>query len=102
MRRKSLIPYEETTLLSLSNTTVDTKFQLVAKVKNVDQMKITVTDDNEDLEITIEGEELPDLKAGDSIIIFGEKSDSEIKKERIIKLNLDWDLYTQTREIELK
>ncbi len=102
MRRKSSIPYEETTLLSLSNTTVDTKFQLVAKVKNVDQMKITVTDDNEDLEITIEGEELPDLKAGDSIIIFGEKSDSEIKKERIIKLNLDWDLYKQTREIELK
>ena len=37
-----------------------------------------------------------------TIIVFGEKLDSGIKKEHIIKLNLDWELYWKTREIELR
>lgn len=102
MRRKSSIPYGETTILSLQNIAADTKFQLIAKVKNVDQTKITITDNHENLELNIEGEELPDLEIGDTVIVFGEKSDSGIVKERIIRSNLDWGLYQKTRELESK
>lgn len=102
MRRKSSIPYGETTILSLLNIASGTSFQLIAKVKNVNQAKVTVTDDKEDLEIEIEEEELSDLEVGEIIIVFGEKLDSGIKKEHIIKLNLDWDLYWKTRELELR
>ncbi|MFX0122262.1 MAG: hypothetical protein ACFFAE_01380 [Candidatus Hodarchaeota archaeon] len=100
MRRKSSIPYGETTILSLQNITTDTKFQLIAKVKNINQNKITITDDHENLELNIEGEELSDLKPGDIVVVFGKKSDSGINKEQIIKSNLDWGLYQRTRELE--
>ena len=102
MRRKSSMPYGETTILSLQNITADTKFQIIAKVKDINQTKITVTDDREDLEIYIEGEELSDLEIGEIIIIFGKKSTSGITKEHIIKSNLDWDLYQKTRALESK
>jgi len=102
MRRKSSIPYGEITILSLQNMTVDTKFQIIAKVKHINQTKITITDDCDDLEIYIEGEELPDLEIGEIIIVFGKKSASGIIKEHIIKSNLDWDLYQKTRALESK
>ena len=102
MRRKSLIPYQETTILSINNFSPGTKFLLIAKVKDVIQEKITVTDDHEDLEFIIDEEELSDITVGKTVVVFGEKSDSAIKKERIIGLNLDWDLYLKTREFELK
>ncbi len=102
MRRKSSMPYGETTILSLQNITDDTKFQIIAKVKNINQRKITITDDREDLELNIEGEELPDLEIGEIIIVFGKKSASGIIKEHIIRSNLDWDLYQETRALELK
>ncbi len=102
MRRKFSVPYDETTILSLHNIAVDTKFQLIAKVKNINQTKITITDDHENLELNIEGEELPGLETGDIVIVFGKKLDSGIKKERIIKSNLDWGLYQKTRELEAK
>lgn len=102
MRRKFPIPYSETTILSLQNIAADTKFQIIAKVKSFDQTEITITDDHEDLELNIEGEELPDLEIGEVVIVFGEKSDSGIVKERIIRSNLDWALYQKTRELELK
>ncbi|MFX0185936.1 MAG: hypothetical protein ACFE95_22860 [Candidatus Hodarchaeota archaeon] len=100
MRRKSLIPYSETTILSLLNMTTDIKFQVIAKVKLVSENKILISDNHEDLELSIEGEELPHLDIGETIIVFGEKKDSEIKKERILRLKLDWDLYLKTQEIE--
>lgn len=102
MRRKSSLPYGETTIMSLLNISSGTKFQLIAKVKNVTQTKILVTDDFEDFELNIKGLEHPDLEVGEIIIIFGEKLDSEIRNERLLKLNLDWDLYKKTREIELR
>ena len=102
MRRKSSIPYGETTILSLQNIAVDAKFQIVAKVKSINQTKLTITDDHEDLELNIEREELPDLEIGEIVIVFGEKSDSGIVKERIIRSNLDWGLYQKTRELESK
>ncbi len=102
MRRRSSLPYGETTIMSLLNIPSGTKFQLIAKVKNVTQTKILVSDDFEDLELNIEGLEHPDLEAGEIIILFGEKLDSEIRNDRLLKLNLDWDLYKKTREIELR
>ena len=102
MRRKSLIPFGETTILSLLSTTAGIKFQLIAKVKNTNQSKIIITDDHEDLELETEGEELSDLKVGETVIVFGEKLDSGIKKEHILRLNLDWELYRKTRELELR
>lgn len=100
MRRKSSIPYSETTILSLLNMTTDTKFQVIAKVKQVNENKILITDNHEDLELSLKGEELPHLDVGETVIVFGEKIDSEIKKERILTLKLDWDLYLKTQEIE--
>lgn len=102
MRRKSLIPFGETTILSLLSTTAGIKFQSIAKVKNTNQSKIIITDDHEDLELETEGEELSDLKVGETVIVFGEKLDSGIKKEHILRLNLDWELYRKTRELELR
>ena len=102
MRRKSSIPYGETTILSLQNIVADTKFKLIAKVKNLNQTKITITDDKEDLELNIEGEEIPELEIGEIVIIFGTKSESGVIKERIIRSNLDWGLYQKTRELESK
>jgi hypothetical protein len=101
MRRKSSVPYGETTIMALLNMPSGTKFQLIAKVKNVSGTKILVTDDYEDLELNIEGSELPDLEIGETILIFGEKSDSEIRNDQLLKLNLEWDLYKNTRKIEL-
>ncbi|MFX0014571.1 MAG: hypothetical protein ACFFB2_05430 [Promethearchaeota archaeon] len=102
MKRKFSIPYGETTVLSLLNVESGTKFQLIAKVRSVEEKNIKVTDDHEVLELEIEGEDVPALKAGDTIIIFGEKMDSGFRNERILKLNFDWDLYKKTRELELK
>ena len=100
MRRKSSMPYGETTILSLQNITAETKFQIIAKVKEINQMKIIITDDREDLEIYIEGEEISDLEIGETLIVFGKKSASGIIKEHIVRSNLDWDLYQKTRALE--
>ncbi|MFX0173019.1 MAG: hypothetical protein ACFE9L_13990 [Candidatus Hodarchaeota archaeon] len=100
MRRKLSIPYSETTILSLLNMSSDTKFQFIAKVKDVNESKITVTDNLEELELSIEGEKISNLNVGETVIVFGEKKDSKINKEQIIKLNIDWDLYLKTQEIE--
>jgi hypothetical protein len=100
MRRKLSIPYSETTILSLLNMSSDTKFQFIAKVKDVNESKITVTDNHEELELSIEEENITNLNVGETIIVFGEKKGSKINKEQIIKLNIDWDLYLKTQEIE--
>ncbi|MFX0050868.1 MAG: hypothetical protein ACFFAJ_03380 [Candidatus Hodarchaeota archaeon] len=100
MRRKLTIPYSETTIMVLVNLTSDTKFLFIAKVKDINESKITVTDNLEELELSIEGEILSNLDVGETIIVFGEKKDSIIRKEHIMKLNIDWNLYFKTQEIE--
>ncbi|MHA2223690.1 MAG: hypothetical protein ACXAC8_00555 [Candidatus Hodarchaeales archaeon] len=102
MRRKSLIPYGETSILSLSNMTYGTKFQFTAKVRKINQMKIVIADDHDELEIDIDEEVPSDLKIGETIIVFGEKLKSGFKKEKIVKLRIEWDLYTRTRDLELR
>ena len=100
MKRKSFIYFGETTILSLSNLTTGTKFQVVAQIKDIDLPRITITDDYDDLEISIEGEKLSGLEVGETVIFFGEKIESGVKKERILTLNCDWNLYQKTRELE--
>ncbi len=100
MRRKSLINYGETTLLSLSNLTAGTKFQVVAQVKDIDPPRITINDNYDNLELSIEEETLSGLEVGETVILFGEKIESGVKKERILAVNFDWSLYQKTRELE--
>ncbi|UCE14277.1 MAG: hypothetical protein JSV04_03645 [Candidatus Heimdallarchaeota archaeon] len=100
MRRRTEISYGETTILSLQNITAGSRVQIIAYVKIIDQSNITVTDGLEDLEIEIEGEELPNLRVGETIIAFGEKTDSGIEIDHIQKLNLDWYLYQKMWEFE--
>ena len=86
--------------MSLSNLTVGAKFQVVAQIKNIDPEVITITDNYNDLEISIEGETLSGLEVGETIIFFGEKIESGVNVERILPLNCDWSLYWKTRDLE--
>jgi hypothetical protein len=100
MRRQTSIPYEETTLLSLHNMATGTKFQLISRIKAIKQNVISLTDNNEDLDLMVENEELSDLNIGQLIVVFGEKTDTGFTTVKIVKSNLDWDLYRRTRELE--
>jgi len=100
MRRKSTIPYEETSLLSLQNMTSGSKFQLVTKIIDKKQNIVSLTDDHDKLEVVIENNDLSGLEVGETIIIFGEKTDSSFIPIKIIKSNIDWGLYCKTRELE--
>ena len=100
MRRKSTIPFEETSLLSLQNMTSGTKFQLVTRINDKKQNTVSLTDDHDELEVVIENNDLSGLEVGETIIIFGEKTDSSFIPIKIIKSNLDWGLYCKTRELE--
>ncbi len=102
MRRRTSIPYSEVTLLSLHNMATGTKFQVISRIKAIKQNIISLTDNNEDLDIMVENEKLSDFNIGQLIIIFGEKTDDGFKTIKIIKSNLDWDLYCRTRELESK
>lgn len=100
MRRRTEISYGETTILSLQNITIGSKVQIIANVKTVDQSNITVTDGLEDLEIGIEGEELSNLRVGETVIIFGKKHDTGLEIDHIKTLNLDWNLYQKMWKLE--
>ncbi|MFX0084531.1 MAG: hypothetical protein ACFFAU_02560 [Candidatus Hodarchaeota archaeon] len=100
MRRRTSIPYGEVTLLSLHNMATGTKFQLISRIKAIKQNIISLTDNSEDLDVIVEDEELSDFNMGQLVIIFGEKTEDGFKTIKIIKSNLDWDLYCRTRELE--
>ena len=102
MRRKATVPYGETSILSLANITAGTKFQFIAKIIDISQTVITVSDDHEKMDFTVSEEELADLDVGEIIIVFGEKTETGIQKDQILKLNLDWGLYVKTRDLESK
>ena len=100
VRRKSIIPYGEVSILSLGNLTPGTKFQLYAKVKSVSESLINISDDYEEFEFKFHPEMPNDLSSDEVILLFGHKADSEIVIEKILKTNLDWELYRKTRELE--
>lgn len=100
MKRKILAPYGETTILALRNISSDTDFQFVAKIKEIRGVSLLLADDHEDLDLSVAGIALPDLEVGNTVIVFGKKTNSEIKISQILKSNLDWGLYVKTRELE--
>ncbi|MHA1968236.1 MAG: hypothetical protein ACW964_10585 [Candidatus Hodarchaeales archaeon] len=102
MRRKLPIPYEETTILSLQNMSNGTKFQLISQIKSVDKNTISITDGNEEFTFEVDQKMLFDLKADEIVNIFGVKIETDYDIIRIIRSNLDWNLYKNTREIESK
>ncbi|MFW9856098.1 MAG: hypothetical protein ACFFFG_13670 [Candidatus Thorarchaeota archaeon] len=100
MRRKTLVPYGETTILALKNIASDMDFQLVAKIKEIREGVLLLTDDHEEIYISVEGIELPNLEVGNIVIAFGKKTSSGILGSQILRSNLDWKLYGETRELE--
>ena len=98
MKRKSLMPFGETTLLSLTNLTTDTKFRCLVKLKEIEKEKIQVTDDHGELEIEIDINNIKDFNEGDIAILFGEIQESRIKIIKLLKTNLDWELYFKMKE----
>ncbi|MFW9778742.1 MAG: hypothetical protein ACFFE8_07785 [Candidatus Heimdallarchaeota archaeon] len=100
MRRKTLVPYGETTILALKNMASETDFRLIAKIKEIREGILLLTDDHEEIDISVEGIELPDLEVGNVVIVFGKKTSSGILGSQILWSNLDWKLYTETRELE--
>jgi hypothetical protein len=98
MRRKLPIPYEETTILSLQNMSNGTKFQLISQIKSVDKNTISITDGNEEFTFEVDQKMLFDLKADEIVNIFGVKIETDYDIIRIIRSNLDWNLYKKTRE----
>lgn len=96
MKRKSLMPYGETTLLSLTNLTTETKFRCLVKLNKINKGTIQVTDDHGELEIEIDN--INDFNEGDIAILFGEIQESRIKINKLLKTNLDWELYFKMKE----
>jgi len=86
--------------MALLNMTSDTKFQFIAKIVEINEEQIKVSDGSEDINLYSIHEKLVDLDIGDTVIVFGEKINSKIKEDRILRINLEWDLFQKTREFE--
>jgi len=92
------MPYGETTLLSLTNLTTDTKFRCLVKLIEFKNGIARITDDHEELKIEIGAELIKNFNEGDIIFLFGEIQESGIKINKILKTNLDWELYYKMKE----
>jgi hypothetical protein len=86
--------------MALLNMATDTKFQFIAKVIEISEKHVNVTDGSEEISILLMHEDHVNLKAGDIVIVFGEKVNSKIQEDHILKLDLDWDLFKKTQEYE--
>lgn len=98
MKRKSNMPYGETTLLSLTSLTTDTKFRCLVRIIEITIEMIRITDNHEELEIEIRNDDVKDFEEGDIAFLFGEIQESGIKVKKLLKTNLDWDLYYKMKE----
>ncbi|NHJ00579.1 MAG: hypothetical protein EAX86_00475 [Candidatus Heimdallarchaeota archaeon] len=94
------MPYGEVTILSLANLTSGTKFQLYGKVKSVGSDSILVSDEFAEFKFTLTPDILIETFPEEMVLIFGYKVDSGVQIERILKTNIDWELYKKTRELE--
>lgn len=86
--------------MALLNMATDTKFQFIAKVIEIIEKHVNVTDGSEEISILLMHEDHVNLTAGDIVIVFGEKVNSKIQEDHILKLDLDWDLFKKTQEYE--
>ena len=90
MKRISLIPYGDISLLSLASISPGTKFRLLSKVKEITDEKIVVFDDENEHSFSQPIDTSQDIQKDDVIVVFGMKEEESIKIEKIIKMNLDW------------
>jgi hypothetical protein len=100
MKRISLIPYGDISLLSLSSITPGTKFRLFSRIKEIAKDKIVFFDDQNEHSITHSNESYQDINRNDIVLAFGIKEESSIKIEKIIKMNLDWALLAKVESLE--
>jgi hypothetical protein len=102
MKRITKIPYEEISILSLKGITSNTKFQVFGKVMEFKDKEITLSDETDIFTFTCEGLEVPKMDIGNTLLIFGQKEDSELKLDKIMKINVDWSLFNRMRVLERK
>ncbi|MHA1214581.1 MAG: hypothetical protein ACTSPG_04750 [Candidatus Hodarchaeales archaeon] len=100
MKRKSRMPYGETSLLSLRNLTPGTKFQCIVRLKNISEGKVLLSDNHEEIEISWEESEGLKNKLDKVMLLFGRIDESGLIPEKLLETNLDWELYHRVREIE--
>ena len=95
MKRISLIPYDDISLLSLASVTPGTKFRLFSKIKEITKDKIVFFDDQNEHSFTHSTEPFEGIKKDDVI-----KEESSLKIEKILQMNLDWALLTKVQDLE--
>ena len=100
MKRISLIPYGEISLLFLASVTPGTKFRLLSRIKEIDQEKIIFFDDKSEHNFTHSYESYQDIKKDDVVLVFGIKEESSINIDKIIQMNLDWSLLEKVKSLE--
>ena len=100
MSRTSIRPYEEITVLSLANIASGTKFQCFCKIKEKEDAYVVLSDDKSEHKFIFEENLLVDVEIGDIVLAFGQKEESGMNLEKVIKLNLDWSLFVKSRVVE--
>ncbi len=100
MKRISLIPYGDISLLSLASITPGTKFRLFSKIKEITKDKIVFFDDQNEHSLTHSTETFKGIKKDDVVLAFGIKEESSLKIEMILQMNLDWALLTKVQDLE--
>lgn len=100
MKRISLIPYGDISLLSLAGITPGTKFRLFSKIKEITKDKIIFFDDQNEHNITRSNDSYKGIKKDDVVLVFGTKEESTLKIEKILSMNLDWTLLSKVQDLE--
>ncbi|MHA1976164.1 MAG: hypothetical protein ACW98F_00880 [Candidatus Hodarchaeales archaeon] len=100
MIRTSIRPYEEITILSLPNIATETKFQCFCKIAAKEDAYVILSDDNSEYKFPFNANDFVDTKIGDIVLAFGQKEESGMNLEKLIKLNLDWPLFVKIKAIE--
>ena len=100
MKRISLIPYGDISLLSLASITPGTKFRLFSRIKEINKDNIVFFDDQNEHSFPHSNDSYKDIKKDDVVLVFGDKEESSIKIENIIQMNLDWSLLVKVQLME--
>ena len=100
MKRISLIPYGDISLLSLASITPGTKFRLFSRIKEITKDKVVFFDDQNEHSFPHSNGSFENIKKDDVVLAFGIKEESSIKIENIIQMDLDWSLLVKVQSME--
>jgi len=100
MKRISLIPYGDISLLSLASITSGTKFQFFSRIKDITKDNVVFFDDQNEHSFTHSDDSYQGIKKDDVVLVFGNKEESSIRIERIIQMNLDWSHLVKIQSLE--